>query len=173
MSRGENSSIIFVLGGARSGKSRFAESLCQAPRTYIATAQAFDEEMIKRIAQHQSDRGKEWHTLEAPIDLVGALRLAKGDVLLDCLTLWLNNLLMAEKDVQAALDGLLAQLQINRQKLVIVSNELGLGLVPEHGLSRRFRDLHGLMNQQVAAIADCVVFTIAGIPQVIKGQLPV
>ncbi|MDP8996066.1 MAG: bifunctional adenosylcobinamide kinase/adenosylcobinamide-phosphate guanylyltransferase [Pseudomonadota bacterium] len=165
-------SIIFVLGGARSGKSRFAESLCQAPRTYIATAQAFDEEMIKRIAQHQSDRGKEWHTLEAPLDLVGALVKAKGDVLLDCLTLWLNNLLLAEKDVQASLDGLLAQLQINRQKLVIVSNELGLGLVPEHGLSRRFRDLHGLMNQQVAAIADCVVFTIAGIPQVIKGQLP-
>ena len=165
-------SIIFVLGGARSGKSRFAESLCQAPRTYIATAQAFDDEMIKRIAVHQSDRGKEWHTLEAPLDLVGALSEAKGDVLLDCLTIWLNNLLMAEKDVQASLDGLLAQLQINSQKLVIVSNELGLGLVPEHGLSRRFRDLHGLMNQQVAAIADCVVFTIAGIPQVIKGQLP-
>jgi adenosylcobinamide kinase / adenosylcobinamide-phosphate guanylyltransferase len=165
-------SIIFVLGGARSGKSRFAESLCQEPRTYIATAQALDDEMIRRIAQHQSDRGKTWQTVEAPLDMVGALRDAKGDVLLDCLTLWLNNLLTAEKDVQAALDGLLTQLQINQQKLVIVSNELGLGLVPEHGLSRRFRDLHGLMNQQVAAIADCVVFTVAGIPQVIKGQLP-
>ncbi len=79
---------------------------------------------------------------------------------------------MAEKDVQTSLDVLLAQLQINHQKLVIVSNELGLGLVPEDGLSRRFRDLHGLMNQQVAAIADCVVFTVAGIPQVIKGRLP-
>ena len=165
-------SIIFVLGGARSGKSRFAESLCQAPRTYIATAQAFDDEMIRRIAQHQSDRGKTWWTMESPLDIVGAMREAKGDVLLDCLTLWLNNLLMAEKDVQTSLDVLLAQLQINQQKLVIVSNELGLGLVPEHGLSRRFRDLHGLMNQQVAAIADCVVFTVAGIPQVIKGRLP-
>lgn len=165
-------SIIFVLGGARSGKSRFAESLCEEPRTYIAAAQALDDEMIRRIAQHQSDRGKTWLTLEAPLELVNALREAKGDVLLDCLTLWLNNLLMAEKDVQAALDGLLAQLQTNQQKLVIVSNELGLGLVPEHGLSRRFRDLHGLMNQQVAAIADCVVFTVAGIPQVIKGRLP-
>jgi adenosylcobinamide kinase/adenosylcobinamide-phosphate guanylyltransferase len=165
-------SIIFVLGGARSGKSRFAESLCHAPRTYIATAQAFDDEMIRRIAQHQSDRGKAWQTLEAPLDLVGTLSKAKGDVLLDCLTLWLNNLLMAEKDVQTSLDVLLAQLQINQQKLVIVSNELGLGLVPEDGLSRRFRDLHGLMNQQVAAIADCVVFTVAGIPQVIKGRLP-
>ncbi len=165
-------SVILVLGGARSGKSFFAESLCHAPRSYIATAQAFDDEMIERIAKHRLDRCAEWQTYEAPMDLIAALRQAQGDVLLDCLTLWLTNLLMAEKDVLAELEALLEQLSSMSQKVVIVSNELGMGIVPEHGLTRRFRDLHGLMNQRVAALADCVVFSIAGIPQVIKGQLP-
>lgn len=165
-------SVVLVLGGARSGKSHFAESLCHAPRCYIATAQAFDEEMKERIAKHVIERGLQWITREAPLDVVGALREAKGDVLLDCLTLWLTNLMMAEKDFEQALDGLLVQLQASKQRVVIVSNELGLGLVPEHGLSRRFRDMHGLMNQRVAAVADCVVFTVAGIAQVIKGRLP-
>ena len=165
-------SIILVLGGARSGKSRFAESLCHAPRTYIATAQAFDGEMTERIAKHRSDRGAAWATLEAPLDLVAALASSKGDVLLDCLTLWLNNLVMADMNFDIELEALIKQLSAMNQKVVIVSNELGLGLVPEHGLSRRFRDLHGIMNQRVAALAQCVVFTVAGIPQVIKGQLP-
>ena len=165
-------SITFVLGGARSGKSRFAESLCQVPRSYIATAQAFDEEMSARIAKHRGDRGAAWTTMEAPLDLLSALRAAKGDVLLDCLTLWLTNLVMAERDVESEIKALVQHLQHMPNKVVIVSNELGLGLVPEHGLSRRFRDLHGQMNQRVATIADCAVFMVAGLPQVIKGQLP-
>jgi adenosylcobinamide kinase / adenosylcobinamide-phosphate guanylyltransferase len=166
-------SVTLVLGGARSGKSRFAESLCHTPRSYIATAQAFDEEMKARIVKHRDDRGAAWITQEAPLDLVPALRAAKGDVMLDCLTLWLTNLVMAERNVESEIDVLIQQLQRMSNKIVIVSNELGLGLVPEHGLSRHFRDLHGLMNQRVAAMADCVVFMVAGIAQVIKGQLPV
>ena len=165
-------SVTLVLGGARSGKSRFAESLCHVPRTYIATAQAFDVEMSERIAKHRVDRGGAWVTLEAPLDLVGALQEARGNVLLDCLTLWLSNLLMAEMPVEPELDALIAQLSKIDGKVVIVSNELGLGLVPEHGLSRRFRDLHGMMNQRVAALAESVVLVVAGIPLAIKGQLP-
>jgi adenosylcobinamide kinase/adenosylcobinamide-phosphate guanylyltransferase len=165
-------SVTLVLGGARSGKSRFAESLCHTPRSYIATAQAFDEEMKARIAKHRDDRGAAWITMEAPLDLVAALRATTGDMLLDCLTLWLTNLVMAERNVEPEIDALVQQLQRMSNKVVIVSNELGLGLVPDHGFSRHFRDLHGLMNQRVAAMADCVVFTVAGIPQVLKGQLP-
>ena len=164
--------VTLILGGARSGKSRFAESLCRPPRSYIATAQAFDEEMRLRIAKHREDRGAQWNTIEAPLDLVGALKTAKGDVLVDCLTLWLTNLVMNEKDVAAEVSALVETLKPTSNKIVIVSNELGLGLVPEHGLSRRFRDQHGLMNQRVAEVAQCVVFMVAGIAQVIKGQLP-
>ena len=164
--------VTLILGGARSGKSRFAESLCRPPRSYIATAQPFDEEMRLRIAKHREDRGAQWNTIEAPLDLVGALKTAKGDVLVDCLTLWLTNLVMNEKDVAAEVSALVETLKPTSNKIVIVSNELGLGLVPEHGLSRRFRDQHGLMNQRVAEVAQCVVFMVAGIAQVIKGQLP-
>ena len=164
--------VTLVLGGASSGKSRFAESLCKYPRSYIATAQAFDDEMKARIAKHRQDRGANWNTLEAPLDLIGALQVAKGDVLLDCLTLWLTNLVMNDKDAEAEVVAFVEILKHTPNKVVIVSNELGLGLVPEHGLSRRFRDLHGLMNQRVAEAAQRVVFMIAGIPQVIKGRLP-
>lgn len=164
--------VTLILGGARSGKSRFAESLCKAPRTYIATAQAFDDEMTQRIAKHRDDRGAGWNTIEAPLDLMGAIKSAKGDVLLDCLTLWLTNLVMNEKDVEADVLMLVEALQHTTNKVIIVSNELGLGLVPEHGLSRRFRDQHGVMNQHLAAVAQCVVFMVAGIPQMIKGRLP-
>ena len=165
-------SVTLVLGGARSGKSRFAESLCKVPRSYIATAQGFDDEMKARIDKHRVDRGAAWATLEAPLDLVGAFQRAHGDVLVDCLTLWLTNLVIVEKDAEAEIDAFVVALSRVTQKTLIVSNELGLGLVPEHGLSRRFRDLHGVMNQRVAAAADCVVFMVAGIPQVIKGRLP-
>ena len=165
-------SVTLVLGGARSGKSRFAESLCQAPRTYIATAQAFDVEMTERIAKHRSDRGAGWTTIEAPLDLAGALVTPKGDILIDCLTLWLNNLTMGEKDIDVEITKLVKQLTVCLQKVIIVSNELGLGLVPEQRLSRRFRDWHGVMNQRVAQTANCVVFMVAGVPMVIKGHLP-
>ena len=164
--------VTLVLGGARSGKSRFAESLCQHPRSYIATAQAFDDEMKARIAKHRKDRGANWNMLEAPIELVSALQEAKGDVLLDCLTLWLTNLVMNEMEAKAKVGIFVKALMLTSNKIVIVSNELGLGLVPEHGLSLRFRDLHGEMNQRVAEAAQCVVFMVAGIPQVIKGRLP-
>ena len=164
--------ITLILGGARSGKSRFAESLCKPPRSYIATAQAFDDEMRLRIAKHREDRGAQWSTIEAPLDLVGALKTANGDVLVDCLTLWLTNLVMHEKDAAAEVSALVERLKPTSNKIVIVSNELGLGLVPEHGMSRHFRDQHGLMNQRVAEVAQCVVFVMAGIPQVIKGRLP-
>ena len=171
-SSGEGMNVTLILGGARSGKSSFAESLCKPPRTYIATAQAFDEEMKARIAQHREDRGAKWNTIEAPLDLVSAVKTAKGDVLVDCLTLWLTNLVMNEKVVEAEVFALTEALKHTSNKVVIVSNELGLGLVPEHGLARRFRDQHGLMNQRVAEVAQCVVFMVAGIPQVIKGRLP-
>ena len=164
--------VTLILGGARSGKSRFAESLCKALRTYIATAQAFDDEMTQRIAKHRDDRGPEWNTIEAPLDLVGAVKSAKGDVMVDCLTLWLTNLVMKEENVEAEISALIEALKHTTNKLIIVSNELGLGIVPEHGLSRRFRDQHGVMNQHLAAVAQCVVFMVAGIPQVIKGRLP-
>ena len=164
--------LTLVIGGARSGKSRFAESLCKVPRTYIATAQAFDDEMTQRIAKHRLDRGREWNTIEAPLDLAAAVTTAQGDVLVDCLTLWLTNLVMNEKECETEIAALLEALNRTTHKIIIVSNELGLGLVPEHGLSRRFRDQHGWMNQRVAAAAQCVVFMVAGIPQVIKGQLP-
>lgn len=168
-------SIVLVLGGAASGKSKYAESLCAAPRAYVATAQAFDDEMHGKISKHQWQRGEGWITIEEPLDLVGALRKAEaqaGTVLLDCLTLWLTNLVMAEKDVAAALADVLDQLRGMKAKVVIVSNELGLGVVPEHGLTRRFRELHGVMNQSVAEVADSVVLVMAGLPQVLKGQRP-
>ena len=171
-SAGYAMTVILVLGGAGSGKSRFAESLCQTPRSFIATAQGLDDEMRERIAKHKKDRGEDWQTLEAPLDFVASLKTAKGDVLVDCLTLWLTNLVMAEKDLDAEIEALLSALKMPTQKIVIVSNELGLGLVPEHGLSRRFRDQHGMMNQRVAQVASCVVFVVAGIAQVIKGRLP-
>ncbi len=164
--------VTLVLGGARSGKSRFAESLCKVPRIYIATAQAFDEEMTQRIAKHRVDRGEQWTTIEAPLDLGGAIKCSTGDIIVDCLTLWLTNLVMKDKDVEHEVLALLEVLQQSTNKIIIVSNELGLGLVPEHGLSRRFRDQHGLMNQRVAAAAQCMVFMVAGIAQVFKGRLP-
>nr|WP_210324364.1 bifunctional adenosylcobinamide kinase/adenosylcobinamide-phosphate guanylyltransferase [Aestuariivirga litoralis] len=163
------------MGGAASGKSKYAESLCAKPRAYVATAQAFDDEMRAKIAKHRTQRGREWITVEQPIDLVGALQAAEAEaptILVDCLTLWLTNLVMAEKDCAAEVSKLLAQLRGMKGKVVLVSNELGLGIVPEHGLGRRFRDLHGVMNQRVAEAADVVVFTVAGMPQVLKGQRP-
>ncbi len=168
-------SITFVLGGASSGKSKFAESLCPKPRIYVATAEAFDDEMSLRIHKHQQQRGEEWTTLDAPLDLFGALRACEGKgsvVLVDCLTLWLTNLVMKEKDAKAEIEAVADYLAQTKLNLVIVSNELGMGLVPEQGFSRRFRDLHGNMNQRVAAVAENVVFVAAGLPLVLKGRLP-
>jgi adenosylcobinamide kinase / adenosylcobinamide-phosphate guanylyltransferase len=166
--------ITLVLGGARSGKSRMAESLCAGERHYIATAQAFDDEMRQRIAQHRVDRGSAWVTHEAPLDLLGALRHADGAgrcVLVDCLTLWLSNQILAEHDWDAALHAVLQHVPQMNAELVFVSNEVGLGIVPDNALARRFRDAQGITNQRVAALADRVVFMAAGLPMVLKGSL--
>lgn len=165
--------LIFIIGGARSGKSAHAETLVTAlpaPWTYIATAQAYDDEMRERIAHHRTRRGEGWETLNAPFDLVGTLeRLPAGrPVLLDCLTLWLTNHMLAEHDVEAECASLTATLSKPRGPWFVVSNEVGLGIVPDNALARRFRDAGGRLNQQVAAVANEVVLTVAGLPLKVK-----
>lgn len=166
-----------VVGGARSGKSSFAERLILAtgrPRRYIATAQAWDDEMRARIAQHQRDRGGDWTTVEAPLDLPAALAAARPDeaVLIDCATLWLTNHLLAENDLAAEAEALIAALAACPAPVVIVSNETGWGIVPENALARRFRDEQGRLNQRLAKVADLVVTVIAGLPLALKGTIP-
>lgn len=170
-------SLTLVVGGARSGKSRFAEGLVTATgrrRRYIATAEIWDDEMRDRIAQHQRDRGEDWITVEAPLDLPGALAMASRDevVLVDCATLWLTNHLLAEHDILIQTEGLVAALATCPSPVVIVSNETGWGIVPENPLARRFRDEQGRLNQRLAHAAGLVVTVIAGLPMVLKGRLP-
>lgn len=169
--------LSFVVGGARSGKSRFAEALVKSAggnRCYIATAQSYDDEMEQRIRQHQLDRGPDWDTIEAPMDLSGAiLNVPHGSVtLIDCATLWLSNHLLAESDLAAEAELLLQSLSKAENPVVIVSNEVGMGIVPENRLARQFRDAQGRLNQKLAAQADLVVTVIAGLPLVLKGQMP-
>jgi adenosylcobinamide kinase / adenosylcobinamide-phosphate guanylyltransferase len=168
-------SLTLVLGGARSGKSRHAESLstakAYAARHYIATAQAFDAEMTARIAQHKVQRGNGWITHEEPLQLADALSAADGPnhfILVDCLTLWLSNLMLAEQDWQKPLDNLLAACVTLQADVVCVSNEVGLGLVPDTPLGRRFRDAQGIANQSLARHANHVVFIAAGLPLTLK-----
>lgn len=167
-------STTLILGGARSGKSTYAEGLAEAhdgPLVYIATAQAYDGEMTARIAAHVARRGPAWQTLEEPIELAGAIAEAATPgsfVLVDCLTLWLNNLLLGEHDIAAHTDRLLASLAASEATLALVSNEVGLGIVPENALARRFRDEAGILNQNVAEAADRVVLVTAGLPLQLK-----
>lgn len=167
--------IELILGGARSGKTRHALrralSLGLAP-VMVATAEIGDGEMADRIARHRAERGPEWTTVEEPRDLAGAVaRAAVPDSVLvvDCLTLWLSNLMFAEADVEAETDRLVAALAAAAGPVILVSNEVGLGIVPDNALARRFRDLQGRLNQRVAAAADRVVFVAAGLPLVMKG----
>lgn len=167
-------SLTLVLGGARSGKSRHAEELVErlpGPWSYIATAQAYDEEMAERIALHRSRRGDGWGTLDAPHELAGALKgLPAGrPVLVDCLTLWLTNRMLAEADVEAEGAALAEALAGRDGETVVVSNEVGLSIVPENALARRFRDAQGRLNQMVAARAGTVIFMVAGLPMRVKG----
>ena len=169
--------LTLVIGGARSGKSAFAERLITAtsrPRRYIATAEAWDDEMRERIAQHRQDRGAAWTTVEAPLDLPAALAEARPDeaVLVDCATLWLTNHLLADHDLATEADGLILALASCKAPVVVVTNETGWGIVPENALARRFRDEQGRLNQRVATAADLVVTVIAGLPLVLKGALP-
>lgn len=171
---GEPSSIL-VLGGARSGKSRFAEGLaldCAADRHYVATGRAFDDEMRDRIARHRSDRGDGWTTHEEPVDLVGQLKRIDDPsrvVLVDCLTLWVTNLMLEDHDVAAHSAELAAFLPQLKARVILVSNEVGLGIVPENRMAREFRDHAGRLHQQIAARAAEVYFVAAGLPLKMKG----
>jgi adenosylcobinamide kinase / adenosylcobinamide-phosphate guanylyltransferase len=173
MANAEN--ITLVLGGARSGKSRYAESLIAAlppPWTYLATAEAGDTEMAARIATHRARRGPQWQTIEAPRDLAAALKSRQTmPVLVDCLTLWLSNLMLADADIDAEIARLEAALADTGAPVVLVANEVGSGIVPDNPLGRRFRDLQGVLNQRMAARADRVVFVVAGLPLAIKGTM--
>jgi adenosylcobinamide kinase/adenosylcobinamide-phosphate guanylyltransferase len=163
--------ISLVLGGARSGKSAYAEKLIAAAAgggTYIATAEARDAEMRSRIAEHRKRRGDAWRTIEAPRDIVGPLRAEPSPILVDCLTLWLSNLMEADADLAHECDTLAACLADNPGPVVLVSNEVGLGIVPDNVLARRFRDAAGRLNQRVADQADQVVFVAAGLPMKLK-----
>lgn len=171
----EDEGITLVLGGARSGKSRFAESFVKSlprPWIYIATAEAHDDEMAARIAEHQARREAGWQTIEAPHDLADAIREApKGAVVLaDCLTLWLSNIMHGPFDIDRAMAQLEHALQTRENATVLVSNEVGLGLVPETPLGRAFRDAQGRLNQQIAALASRVVLVVAGQPLIVKGN---
>jgi adenosylcobinamide kinase / adenosylcobinamide-phosphate guanylyltransferase len=167
--------LTLVLGGARSGKSRHAESLITAaaapPWIYVATAQALDVEMTERIAQHRERRGAGWQTLEAPQDLAGAIGAAPADaaLLVDCLTLWLTNRMLAEADIAADTAAVETALARRRGPSVLVSNEVGSGIVPDNALARRFADEQGRLNQRIAARAERVVLLVAGLPLTLKG----
>ena len=166
---------VLVLGGARSGKSRYAQGLAEATgRTlvYCATATTFDDpEMRDRIARHQAERGAAWRTVEAPVDLAGTLRAETGPgraVLVDCLTLWLTNLMLGSHDVEAATAGLARLVAELRGPVVFVSNEVGSGIVPDNALARAFRDQQGRLNQAMAAACDTAVLVVAGLPVLLK-----
>ena len=168
--------VTLVLGGARSGKSRFAEGLIagHAGRAvYLATAQAGDAEMAERIRRHRARRGDGWTTIEEPLELPRALASATRDnaaVLVDCLTLWLSNLMAADRDVEREARSLAESLPGLGAPVVFVSNEVGLGIVPDNALARTFRDHAGLLHQAVATAADRVYFVAAGLPLLIKDE---
>jgi adenosylcobinamide kinase/adenosylcobinamide-phosphate guanylyltransferase len=165
--------LTFIIGGARSGKSAHAEQLVAKsppPWTYIATAQVFDEEMRERVALHQARRDERWRTVDAPLELAAELRaLGAGiPVLVDCLTLWLTNHMLAEHDLDAECHRLEKVLAEPTGPWFVVSNEVGMGIVPDNALARRFRDEAGRLNRRIAANADSVILLVAGIPMQVK-----
>jgi adenosylcobinamide kinase/adenosylcobinamide-phosphate guanylyltransferase len=166
--------VVLITGGARSGKSRRAEARVRAlpgVPIYIATARADDDEMRARIARHVADRGPGWETIEEPLDLVGALAASdgRGPRLVDCLTLWLSNLLFRGDDWEPRAAALVDTLVRQASPVVLVSNEVGMGIVPDNALAREFRDAQGWLNQRVAACADEVEVVVAGLPLPLKG----
>ncbi len=170
---------LFVLGGARSGKSRHAQAVAEAAAdqagarlVYVATAQAFDGEMEDRITRHRTDRDARWRTVEAPIALAATLATEDGaDVvmLVDCLTLWVSNLLLADEAIAARTDDLAKTIAGLEGRVILVSNEVGQGIVPDNALARRFRDAAGLLHQRIAAQVDSVDMVMAGLAQRWKG----
>ena len=169
----------FVIGGCRSGKSNHAQALAEkvdGQKLYIATCVPLDDEMRARAEQHQQQRGADWETLEEPVALAGAIRAncdKYGVILVDCLTLWTSNLLLSDVG-KHGLERECAALADSLKKpgcpVILVSNEVGAGIVPENELARRYRDEAGRVNQQVAAVADRVIWMVAGIPVTIKGK---
>ncbi|MGQ9688360.1 MAG: bifunctional adenosylcobinamide kinase/adenosylcobinamide-phosphate guanylyltransferase [Desulfobaccales bacterium] len=177
MTGGSSFRAALVLGGARSGKSRYALELAArfpAPRLYLATAEAGDAEMAARIAQHRQDRGEGWDTEETPLHLTEAIRQAQGRyrvILADCLTLWLSNWLIrggGQADMKAVCEELAAAVEQTTTPIILVSNEVGWGIVPENPLAREFRDWAGWLHQLLAGTADLVVLLVAGLPFTLK-----
>jgi adenosylcobinamide kinase/adenosylcobinamide-phosphate guanylyltransferase len=167
--------ITLVTGGARSGKSRYGESLITAlppPWVYLATAEGGDAEMVARIAEHRARRSANWTIIEAPHELAGSFsRIDEAaPVLVDCLTLWLSNRLLADADLEKETEQLAAVLAHRSGPAVLVTNEVGSGIVPDNALARRFRDAQGRLNQRMATLADRVVLVVAGLPLVVKGH---
>jgi adenosylcobinamide kinase/adenosylcobinamide-phosphate guanylyltransferase len=166
--------VTLVLGGARSGKSRYAEGLVDrhpGRRTYLATAEVLDAEMAARVKAHRNRRDSDWKTVEEPLALAAALKAETEQgaaVLVDCLTLWLGNLLGRERDAEQEIEDLVAAVGQFGGPVVFVSNEVGLGIVPDNALARRFRDLAGTLHQRLAEKADRVVFVAAGLPMNLK-----
>jgi adenosylcobinamide kinase/adenosylcobinamide-phosphate guanylyltransferase len=164
-----------ILGGARSGKSARAEALTlsaagDGPAVYLATSEAGDAEMKTRIAEHRARRGQQWMTREVPLDLVDALGSESRAMLVDCLTLWLSNLMAAGRDVAREGDRLAEAVAAHASPLVLVSNEVGMGIVPDNALARAFRDHAGRLHQKIAAVSDRVELVVAGLPLVLKPQ---
>jgi len=169
--RGVMPRVTLILGGARSGKSRHAEATIERAAgggLYLATATVGDAEMAERVARHRERRGPQWATLEEPLEIAARLAAANRPVLVDCLTLWLANLLHAGRDPAGESEILLAALATMPMPAVLVANEVGLGIVPENALARSFRDHAGLLHQRIAAMADRVVLMAAGIPLALK-----
>lgn len=172
--------LIFITGGARSGKSRSALDCANrhfSKKLYLATCGVLDEEMAQRVENHKKMRGPEWKTVEEPIEIVDKIN-EYGDkvevILLDCITLWLSNLLMRQiSDAKIAdeVDRFIRTIRQNQSSFIIVSNEVGMGIVPADSLGRRFRDLQGMANQKIAEAAETVVLMISGIPMILKGEL--
>jgi adenosylcobinamide kinase/adenosylcobinamide-phosphate guanylyltransferase len=171
--------VILITGGCRSGKSRFAldyANLHFSKKLYLATCEVLDEEMARRVENHKKIRGPEWRTVEEPLEVVEKVR-RHGDeaevILLDCITLWLSNLLLKWDDdskVTSEVDRLIETLKKSQTSFLIVSNEVGMGIVPANPLSRRFRDLSGMVNQRIAEVADTVILMVSGLPIFLKGK---
>lgn len=169
--------IIFITGGARSGKSDFAlkeASGISGKKAYIATAEALDEEMRKRIEEHKKKRGEGWDTYEEPLRIDYVIKETESEysaIVIDCMTIWLSNLLHGNYNVMNEIEIITDTLRItdNVSRIYIISNEVGMGIVPDNEMARRFRDMAGILNQKVAKIADEVYLVTAGIPVKIKG----
>jgi adenosylcobinamide kinase/adenosylcobinamide-phosphate guanylyltransferase len=170
---------ILITGGCRSGKSRFALNYANQhflKKLYLATCEVIDEEMAQRVENHKKIRGSEWQTVEEPLEIVNKIRQYGNEadvILLDCITLWLSNLLMRGKDDPEIMDEisrLMDTIEESQASLILVSNEVGMGIVPADPLSRHFRDLSGMANQKIAEVANTVIFMVSGIPFFLKGK---